>query len=125
MAGRLVARSVEWETLWSAVDRAAAGQSATVVIAVEAGVGKNGAARRARAGLRVDHPRFFAFMPMPSNPVGVGDPLAAGFSVFAGTWLASPGAAMVELVVLDWLRELCGLPPGPRACSSAAARRPT
>ena len=33
-----------------------------------------------------------------------------GFSVFAGTWLASPGAAMVELVVLDWLRELCGLP---------------
>ena len=64
-------------------------------------------------GLRVDHPRFFAFTPMPSNPVGaVGDLLAAGFGVFAGTWLASPGAAMVELVVLDWLRELCGLPPG-------------
>ena len=64
-------------------------------------------------GLRVDHRRFFAFTPMPSNPVGaVGDLLAAGLGVFAGTWLASPGAAMVELVVLDWLRELCGMPPG-------------
>ena len=41
MAGRLVARSVEWETLWSAVERAAAGQSATVVVAGEAGVGKS------------------------------------------------------------------------------------
>jgi glutamate/tyrosine decarboxylase-like PLP-dependent enzyme len=62
-------------------------------------------------GLRIDHPRFFAFVPGPGNPVGpLADALAAGFSVFAGTWLASPGAAMVELVVLDWLRELCGLP---------------
>ena len=57
-------------------------------------------------GLRIDHPRFFAFVPGPGNPVGVlADALAAGFSVFAGAWLASPGAAMVELVVLDWLRE--------------------
>jgi glutamate/tyrosine decarboxylase-like PLP-dependent enzyme len=64
-------------------------------------------------GLRADHPRFFAFTPMPGNPVSaVADLLASGFGVFAGTWLASPGAAMVELVVLDWLRELCGLPPG-------------
>jgi glutamate/tyrosine decarboxylase-like PLP-dependent enzyme len=64
-------------------------------------------------GLRVDHPRFFAFTPMPGNPVSaIADLLAAGFGVFAGTWLASPGAAMVELVVLDWLRELCRLPPG-------------
>jgi aromatic-L-amino-acid decarboxylase len=63
-------------------------------------------------GLRVDHPRFFAFVPSPSNPVGVlADALAAGFAVFAGTWRASPGAAMVETVVLDWLRDVCGLPP--------------
>jgi glutamate/tyrosine decarboxylase-like PLP-dependent enzyme len=63
-------------------------------------------------GLRVDHPRFFAFVPGPGNPVGVlADALASGFSVFAGTWLGSPGAAMVETVVLDWLRDLCGMPP--------------
>jgi aromatic-L-amino-acid decarboxylase len=64
-------------------------------------------------GLRIDHPRFFAFVPGPGNPVGaVADALATGFSVFAGTWLAAPGAAMVELVVLDWLRDLCGMPTG-------------
>jgi glutamate/tyrosine decarboxylase-like PLP-dependent enzyme len=63
-------------------------------------------------GLRIDHPRFFGFVPVPGNPVGaLADALAAGSGVFAGTWLASPGAAMVELVVLDWLRELCRLPP--------------
>ena len=62
-------------------------------------------------GLRIDHPRFFAFVPGPGNPVGVlADALAAGFSTFAGAWLGSPGAAMVETVVLDWLREVCGLP---------------
>jgi aromatic-L-amino-acid decarboxylase len=62
-------------------------------------------------GLRIDHPRFFGFVPGPGNPVGVlADALAAGFRVFAGTWLASPGAAMVETVVLDWLRDVCGMP---------------
>jgi len=59
----------------------------------------------------VDHPRFFAFVPGPSNFVGVmADALAAGFNVFAGTWLEASGPAQVELVVLDWLRQACGLP---------------
>ena len=31
-------------------------------------------------------------------------------------------ASAVELAVLDWLREWMGMPDGPRACSSAAAR---
>jgi glutamate/tyrosine decarboxylase-like PLP-dependent enzyme len=62
-------------------------------------------------GLRVDHPRFFAYTPIPGNPIGtLADALVAGFSVFAGTWQAAPGAAMVELVTLDWLREICGMP---------------
>jgi glutamate/tyrosine decarboxylase-like PLP-dependent enzyme len=61
--------------------------------------------------LHIDHPRFFAYVPLPSNPVGVAaDALAAGLGVFAGTWLAAPGAAQVELLVLDWLTELLGLP---------------
>ena len=43
-------------------------------------------------GLNVDHPRFFAFVPMPANPLGaIADALAAGFGVFSGTWLGSPG----------------------------------
>jgi glutamate/tyrosine decarboxylase-like PLP-dependent enzyme len=62
-------------------------------------------------GLRVDHPRFFAFVPGPGNPVGVvADALASGFSTFAGTWIGSPGATMIETIVLDWLRDACGLP---------------
>jgi glutamate/tyrosine decarboxylase-like PLP-dependent enzyme len=38
------------------------------------------------------------------------DALAAGFNVFSGMWTASPGAAEIELVVVDWLRQWCGLP---------------
>lgn len=60
-----------------------------------------------------DHPRFFARIPGPSNPVGaIADFLASGLNVFAGSWTGGSGPAAVELVVLDWLRELCGLPEG-------------
>ena len=61
--------------------------------------------------MRVDHPRFFGFVPGPNNFVGVlADALAAGFNVFSGTWISGAAAAQVELVVIDWLRKLCGLP---------------
>jgi aromatic-L-amino-acid decarboxylase len=40
------------------------------------------------------------------------DAAASGFNVFAGSWTGGAGATTVELVVLDWLRELCGLPAG-------------
>lgn len=61
--------------------------------------------------LHVDHPRFFAFVPGPGNFVSVmADALAAGFNVFAGTWFAGSGPAQIELVTVDWLRQICGLP---------------
>jgi aromatic-L-amino-acid decarboxylase len=64
-------------------------------------------------GQHGDHPRFFARVGSPSNYVGVlADAAAAGFNVFTGSWTGGAGAATVELVVLDWLRELCGLPAG-------------
>ncbi len=57
------------------------------------------------------HPRFFAFIPSPSNFVSVmADALAAGFNPFAGNWLEGSGTSQLELVVIDWLREMCGLP---------------
>ncbi|HWC06124.1 MAG TPA: aminotransferase class I/II-fold pyridoxal phosphate-dependent enzyme [Gemmatimonadota bacterium] len=60
---------------------------------------------------RVHHPRFFAFVPGPGNWIGVlGDLLAAGTNVFAGTWFEASGPAVVELVTVDWLRTWCGLP---------------
>jgi glutamate/tyrosine decarboxylase-like PLP-dependent enzyme len=61
--------------------------------------------------MHLDHPRFFAFVPSPSNFVGVmAEVLAAGFNVFAGTWLEASGPAQIELVTIDWLRAACGLP---------------
>lgn len=63
--------------------------------------------------LHVDHPRFFAFVPGASNFVSVmAETLSAGLNCFAGTWYAGSGPAQVELVVIDWLRALCGLPEG-------------
>jgi aromatic-L-amino-acid decarboxylase len=60
-----------------------------------------------------DHPRFFARIGSPSNYLSVlADAAAAGLNVFAGSWTGGSGPATVELVVLDWLRELCGLPEG-------------
>ena len=61
--------------------------------------------------MHLDHPRFFAFVPSPGNFVGaMADALAAGFNVFAGTWLEASGPAQIELVAIDWLRQACGLP---------------
>lgn len=61
--------------------------------------------------MHVDHPRFFAFVPGPSNFVGaMADALAAGFNPFAGSWFSGSGPAELELVVVDWLRELLGFP---------------
>jgi glutamate/tyrosine decarboxylase-like PLP-dependent enzyme len=38
------------------------------------------------------------------------DALISGYNVFAGTWISGSGPAAVELTVLEWLREMCGLP---------------
>jgi aromatic-L-amino-acid/L-tryptophan decarboxylase len=61
--------------------------------------------------LNITHPRFFAFVPGPSNFVSVmADALAAGFNVFNGSWLGGSGAAAMELAVIDWFRQWCGFP---------------
>ena len=60
---------------------------------------------------KADHPRFYAFVPSPVNFVSViGDLLTSGHNVFSGHWLASSAASQIEINVLDWLKELCGLP---------------
>ncbi len=61
--------------------------------------------------MNVGHPRFFAFVPVPSNFVSViADALASGFNVFTGSWLGGSGPVALELGVVDWLRQWCGLP---------------
>lgn len=62
---------------------------------------------------RVDHPRFFAFVPSsPTWPGVLADFLGAGYNVFQGTWLGSSGPSTVELSVIDWFRSWIGYPEG-------------
>lgn len=60
-----------------------------------------------------DHPRYFARVPGPSSFAAVlGDWLGTGFNAIAASWAGGSGTTAVELVVLDWLRQLVGLPDG-------------
>jgi aromatic-L-amino-acid/L-tryptophan decarboxylase len=62
---------------------------------------------------RIDHPRFFAFVPSsPAWPSVVAELLSTGFNVFQGTWLGSGGPSQAEAVVLDWFRQWLGMPEG-------------
>ncbi|PGM96342.1 pyridoxal phosphate-dependent decarboxylase family protein [Bacillus cereus] len=58
-----------------------------------------------------NHPRFFAFVPSPSNYISaLADFLASSFNIFTGSWLMSPGAAQIELVTLNWLKHIFSFP---------------
>jgi aromatic-L-amino-acid/L-tryptophan decarboxylase len=42
--------------------------------------------------IKVDHPRYFAFVPAPNEYVGVlADLLSAGMNIFVGTWMVGCG----------------------------------
>jgi aromatic-L-amino-acid/L-tryptophan decarboxylase len=63
--------------------------------------------------MHVNHPRFFGFVPGPGNYVSVmAEALAAGYNIFTGTWLGGSAAEAIEIVTIDWLRQLCGFPEG-------------
>lgn len=60
-----------------------------------------------------DHPRFFARVPGPSSFAGVlGEWLATGYNSMAASWGGGSGPTAIELVVVDWLRSLLGMPEG-------------
>jgi aromatic-L-amino-acid decarboxylase len=60
-----------------------------------------------------DHPRNFARVPGPSSFAGVlGEWLGTGFNAISASWAGGSGPAMVELVTIDWLRSLLGMPEG-------------
>ncbi|MDA8310737.1 MAG: aminotransferase class I/II-fold pyridoxal phosphate-dependent enzyme [Actinomycetota bacterium] len=60
-----------------------------------------------------DHPRYFARVPGPSSFAAVlGEWLATGFNAIAASWGGGSGPTAVELVVIDWLRSLIGMPEG-------------
>ena len=60
---------------------------------------------------RLDHPRFFGFIPSsPTWPGVVADFLASGFNINSCTWLVSSGTGQLELVVTGWMRDWIGYP---------------
>lgn len=61
--------------------------------------------------MNLSHPRFFAFVPSPSNFVSaMADALASGLNVFSGSWISGAGPAALEMTVVDWLAGQCGFP---------------
>lgn len=64
-----------------------------------------------RYAARLDHPRFFGFIPSsPTWPGILADFLVSGFNTNSCTWLVSSGTSQLELVVTDWLRSWMGYP---------------
>ncbi len=60
-----------------------------------------------------NHPAFFAYFSITSSAPGIlGEMIAATLNVNGMLWRTSPAATELETVVLDWLRQLLGLPEG-------------
>jgi len=60
-----------------------------------------------------NHPGFFAYFANSSpTPAILAEMLTATFNVNAMLWKTSPAATELEVTVLDWLRQLTGLPEG-------------
>ncbi len=59
------------------------------------------------------HPSWFAYFPANNSPPSVlAELLTAGLGVQCMVWQTSPAAAELEEVVMDWLRDMIGLPSG-------------
>lgn len=57
------------------------------------------------------HPKFLGYFGSTTNAPGIiGEMMAAALNVSAMTWRTSPAATELETVVLDWLRQMLGLP---------------
>ncbi len=64
-------------------------------------------------------PGFFGFFPANASPPAIlGELVAAGLGVNGMVWATSPACTEIETVMLDWMVELLGLPPGFRSESS-------
>ncbi|HXK61397.1 MAG TPA: pyridoxal-dependent decarboxylase [Acidobacteriota bacterium] len=60
-----------------------------------------------------NHPAFMAYFGTTGSVPGIlGELLAAAFNVNAMLWKTSPAATELEELVLDWLRQMIGLPEG-------------
>ncbi len=57
------------------------------------------------------HPGWFAYFPANNSPSSIlGELLSAGLGTQGMVWQTSPAATELEEVVMDWLRQMIGLP---------------
>ncbi|KAJ2984304.1 hypothetical protein NQ176_g45 [Zarea fungicola] len=62
--------------------------------------------------LRMDHPRFYSFIPAAVSPYSViGETVSSAFNAFAGSRLQSSGPSCIEQGLIQWLAAKAGLPP--------------
>jgi glutamate/tyrosine decarboxylase-like PLP-dependent enzyme len=67
----------------------------------------------ARLSRRNDSPRFWGYVSPPGTTPGtVADGLAAVINQNLTAFRSAPGASLVEIQVIDWIREIVGLPRG-------------
>ena len=60
-----------------------------------------------------DHPRYFARVPGPSSFAAIlGEWMGTGYNTICASWGGGSGPATVELVVIEWLRQMIGMPEG-------------
>ena len=58
-----------------------------------------------------NHPGWFAYFPGNNSPASVlGEMLTATIGAQCMSWVTSPAATELEQVVMDWLRQMVGLP---------------
>ncbi|KAJ9697060.1 hypothetical protein PVL29_009011 [Vitis rotundifolia] len=56
-------------------------------------------------------PNFFAYYPSNSSTAGfLGEMLSAGLNIVGFSWITSPAATELEMIVLDWLAKMLNLP---------------
>ncbi|GLC76482.1 hypothetical protein PLESTF_001786000 [Pleodorina starrii] len=65
-------------------------------------------------------PSFFAYFPSNASfPAALADMWSSALSMIGFSWAASPVSTELEMAMMDWLAELCGLPPSFR-CNGGA-----
>ena len=56
-------------------------------------------------------PSFFAYYPANSSVAGfLGEMLSAALNIVGFSWVSSPAATELEMIVLDWFAKLLNLP---------------
>jgi glutamate/tyrosine decarboxylase-like PLP-dependent enzyme len=63
--------------------------------------------------VRMDHPKFFGFIPSPAHPLSwLGGLISSLFNAHAGSWFQSSGPSAIEVSLIDFLAARTGLPTG-------------